>query len=533
MDRRRFIASLASPLLASCEFEHGKPVYAGDLLGPDMALGHKLRDGQFDTTAVETRRVPIAIIGGGIGGLSAAWRLAKRGISQFKLFELEGTAGGNARGGETGGIAHPLGAHYLPFPTMESRSVRELLADLGVLLGDPAATAPRYDERYVVGPPQERLYIQGLWQESVLPRIGASKRDLEQYQRFDDLVNRYRQQRDTAGNKAFALPSALSSPAPELRELDKQNFRDFLRAQGLDSPLLHWYADYGCRDDYGAHAGATSAWAGLHYHAARDGLVTDADPRGVLTWPEGNGWLSKQLSTWIQARAPQSIETRSPCVRLQTASGHAEFDIYSAREDRLIRYRADQVIWAAPVQVLARVWADAPAELRQAASGMEVSPWLVANLSLAHLPIDAGPVGLSWDNVLHDSPALGYVVATHQVVAVKPGATVLTYYWPLDDQPPAAARQRLYQTPWQSWAEAILTELSRPHPGLREALTRIDIWRWPHAMARPTPGFLTAPLRAMLANLKQPLSLAHADLSGISLFEEAHYAGTRAADLAR
>jgi hypothetical protein len=132
--------------------------------------------------------------------------------------------------------------------------------------------------------------------------------------------------------------------------------------------------------------------------------------------------------------------------------------------------------------------------------------------------------------VLHDSPALGYVVATHQSMRVRPGATVLTYYWPLAADTPAAGRRRLLDTPWQTWVETIVTELSRPHPGLRDALQRIDLWRWPHAMARPTPGFLTLAIRKLLADLQGPLAFAHADLSGLSLFEEANYAGVRAAD---
>ena len=532
MDRRAFLAACATPLFASCEYQGGKPVYGGKNLGPDMALGHKLRDGGFGA-AVETRRVPVAIVGGGVGGLSAAWRLAKRGITDFKLFELEAVLGGNARSGISGAIPHPWGAHYLPYPTSESVHIRQLLADLGVLLGDPAAVVPRYDERYIVGVPQERLYIEGLWQEGVLPRIVAKPRDLDQYQRFEAIVSRYKKQRDGAGNKSFAIPSALSSQDETMRRLDGQNFRDWLLARGLDSPLLHWYTNYGCRDDYGAQAANTSAWAGLHYYACRDGLAQDTDHQGVLTWPEGNGWLVRQMAAWIRAKASESLMPQSACVRLQTAGTYAEIDIYSAAENRIIRYRADQVIWAAPAQVLARVWTNPPPALRTAAAQVELSPWLVANLSLDHLPQDAGPASLAWDNVLYDSPALGYVIATHQTISVKPGATVLTYYLPLANEPIAQARKRLLETKWEVWAEGIITELSRPHPGLREALKRIDIWRWPHAMARPVPGFLTLPIRKLLAELKQPLSFAHADLTGISLFEEANYAGVRAADAAR
>ena len=45
-------------------------------------------------------RIPIVIVGGGIAGLSAAWRLDKRGFHDFVLLEMEPHAGGNSRWGE-------------------------------------------------------------------------------------------------------------------------------------------------------------------------------------------------------------------------------------------------------------------------------------------------------------------------------------------------------------------------------------------------------------------------------------------------
>ena len=41
------------------------------------------------------------------------------------------------------------------------------------------------------------------------------------------------------------------------------------RSTGSTSPAMRWYADYACRDDYGALARDTSAWAGVHYFASR------------------------------------------------------------------------------------------------------------------------------------------------------------------------------------------------------------------------------------------------------------------------
>ena len=71
----------------------------------------------------------IAVIGGGISGLSAAWKLAKASVDDFLVLEMEAEPGGNSRAGQSPLVSYPWGAHYLPLPTRESTLVRELLAD--------------------------------------------------------------------------------------------------------------------------------------------------------------------------------------------------------------------------------------------------------------------------------------------------------------------------------------------------------------------------------------------------------------------
>ena len=48
------------------------------------------------------------------------------------------------------------------------------------------------------------------------------------------------------------------------------SFAAWLAENRFDSQPLLWYANYACRDDYGALATDVSAWAGLHYFSSRD-----------------------------------------------------------------------------------------------------------------------------------------------------------------------------------------------------------------------------------------------------------------------
>jgi hypothetical protein len=153
---------------------------------------------------------------------------------------------------------------------------------------------------------------------------------------------------------------------------------------------------------------------------------------------------------------------------------------------------------------------------------------MVANLFLRERPKDRG-FPLAWDNVLYESPSLGYVVATHQR-GLDRGPTVFTYYYPLCDASPREARSRLLAADRAAWADVCLTDLQLAHPEIRALVERLDVCRWGHAMIRPTPGFIWSESRRKAAEPFRGIHFAHSDLSGIALFEEAFYHGVRAAE---
>jgi monoamine oxidase len=526
--RREFIAAGGAALLtAACGGRAAPPLPPGALLAPRHDVGHRLRDGGLPR-ATETRRRAVVIVGAGVGGLCAAWRLRRAGFDDFELVELERAAGGNARWGENAVSAYPWGAHYLPLPTREARAVRLLLADLGVLQGDPLAPSPRYEERFLCFAPHERLYRDGAWHEGLVPlaRAGAAERD--QWQRFQDRMAAFRRLRGADGRRAFAIPMALSSRDAKLVALDAVSMRDWLVAEGFTAEAVHWSVNYGCRDDYGCDYRQVSAWAGIHYFASRDAQAQDADPETVLTWPAGNGWLVQQLL----ARWSPPLTTAALVHRVEPRAREVVVEAYLPDEDRSVAIVAQHVLWAAPAAYAARALAGGESELVAALRSFEYAPWLVANLTLEETPHDRHGAPLSWDNVLYDSPALGYVVATHQSIASHRGPTVLTHYWPLCDEPPPAARKRLLSTPREAWAERILADLARAHPEIRETVRTLDVFANGHAMACPRPGAVWSAARQRVERGGARVHFAHSDASGFSLFEEAQYRGVAAAERA-
>ncbi len=496
------------------------------MVGASHRVGHRLRGAGFPAPQ-ETRRVGVAIVGGGIAGLSAAWRLQKRGYEDFALLELEAEVGGNSRSGENRISPYPWGAHYVPIPSNESTLVRELFEELGVIEGYDAGGLPIYNEQYLVSDPQERLLIHGHWQEGVVPQLGISEQDRAQYQSFFARMDQFKNARGSDGKPAFAIPLEASSQDPRYLALDGKTMAQFMDENGWTSEPLRWYVNYACRDDFGCRLDEVSAWAGIHYFASRTGMGANTGHQAVLTWPEGNGWLVRQLRSKVQAKLrPQALVFRVE----ERPEGSLEVDYVEVATNRAVRLVADRVIFAAPRFVAGRVLPDLASKPPAYLHAFGYAPWMVANITVQHPPAGSG-APLSWDNVSYLSPSLGYVVATHQRLAQYPQAeTVLTYYLPLSETDPATARRMAIARSHGEWCDQIVADLSRMHPGIRNAITNLDVCIWGHAMIRPVPGFIWGRDRQAALQPHGRIHFAHSDMSGISLFEEAQYRGVMAAD---
>ncbi len=155
--------------------------------------------------------------------------------------------------------------------------------------------------------PAERLYLFGRWQEGLIPKVGATDADQAEYAAFTARMNEFKSARGSDGRRAFTIPVDRSSADEKFTALDRLTMSQWLDAQGWKSPKLRWYVDYACRDDFGGSIDQVSAWAGIHYFAARDGVAANADSEVVLTWPEGNGWLEKKIREPIADRVRTGV----------------------------------------------------------------------------------------------------------------------------------------------------------------------------------------------------------------------------------
>lgn len=543
-------ASTVTLGLSGCEPSPPLPSRAsGGFIGPNFESGHRIKSATSPTERVVSRQAQVVIIGGGIAGLGAAWSLKKQGIDDFVVLELEKEAGGNSRAHQINNLACPMGAHYLPVPINPRgrnedpsdglEPVRALLAELELMeFRSGRWQVSAQGERHLCHSPQERLFFRGAWHEGLLPLADVGESSLQAYRRFSDLIQGFQERGGFQLPMGTAADAAITSTRlSERLDLDRVNFKTWLGQQGLDDPHLHWYLDYCCRDDYGSGMASVSAWAGVHYFASRHGFQAPGEnakedltaTSGVFTWPEGNGWLSKKIAATLGER----LQTERLAMHIKPkAKG---LTVRALNSDHVEQWDCQHCILALPLFITQRLLAGSldnqhtVSALQALGRLSEHSSWMVANAYLDRDLRDRGGAAPAWDNVIYGGQGLGYVNAQHQSLAQTNGPTVLTYYHALGEG--REVRKQLLEQPWQFWHTNVVKEFMSAHPDFPEHLKHLDIARFGHAMAVPKPGWHSEPLRnarAHLLNSRAPLSFAHSDLAGYSVFEEAFTLGVRA-----
>lgn len=389
LTRRELLATMlgAPAALAACSTADAVRVSLpdGELVGASHALGHVVRDRGFPRPAEDAwTSIPVVIVGGGVAGLSAAWKLARSGFHDFVLLELEPEPGGTSRSGRSALTAFPWGAHYLPVPFRENDELISLLDEVGIIEGQAPDGEPIGGEQFLVRDPEERVFYRGRWYEGLYLHAGENDDDRRQLAEFQREVDGWLAWRDGTERRAFTIPVAKCSDDSDVMALDKLSFAEWCDEHGFTSARLRWLLDYACRDDYGATLADVSAWAGLFYFASRVRRPGD-EPQPLITWPEGNG----RLVTHLHSRVRDRVRT-----------GAAVFDIvptdrdgmpgvnviaFNSQQSRVVGWHADRVIFAAP-QFLARhvirPYRESPAELASHLNEFQHGSWMVANLHL-------------------------------------------------------------------------------------------------------------------------------------------------------
>ncbi len=517
--RRSFLkiitaATVAGVVLQSCKDAIAKLMIR--LSGTNHILGHRLWASNFPKP-VRQIHIPYLIVGSGISGLSAARQFQKKGIADFLVVELENHFGGNSSSGENRHSKFPLGAHYLPIPNIQDKELMTFLEEEKIILGYDAKGFPIFDERQLTFTPQERLFYKNSWQESLVPKTGNTVAESQEFELFFEKMRHFRTAKGDDGKFLFDIPVAVSSDDPITKAFDKLTMKAWLEASHFTSKLLFDYVNYCCRDDFGLGVDHVSAWAGIHYFAARKHDGTEGDKENVLTWPEGNARLALHLKKY----ANDKIMTNHLVFTVTRSDGKVIVKTFDDIKQETIEIVSDKVIMATPQFVNQYILPDRKA----LAADFHYAPWLLATLTVSDLS-DNLSFPLCWDNVIYGAEGLGYIYDQHQSLQQMQSKKVITYYHSFSSADLRKSRRIIYKKSKDYWKEFVLADLKKAHPNIESVVESIDIQLLGHGMISPIPGFLFGESRIKSSRpIGNQIFFAHSDLSGISVFEEAFHQG--------
>lgn len=518
--RRTFIKKLAAlsiiaavpSLLVSCKDKLIE--IALKLTGTNHILGHRLWLKNFPKPTKEIQ-IPYLIVGGGISGLSAARQFKKKGFEDFLVLELENKLGGNSANGENQYSKFPLAAHYLPLPNLRDKELLNFLEESKIIV-DYKDNLPVFDETQLCFDPNERLFIRNSWQTDLIPRYGNSKEVDNQMDLFLQRMTEFREKKGNDGKYFFDIPMSFCSSDETLNSLDEITMKKWLLNNNFTAEEVLEYVDYCCKDDFGLGIEYVSAWAGIHYFAARKHENKKYDDT-VLTWPEGNGRLVNHLKSSVENK----VLTNHLVYDIQINSNRVNVSVFNAKSNESVTIVAEKVILATPQYITKYL----VPERKSIANNFHYAPWFTASITLTDIS-DNGSFPLSWDNVIYKAKGLGYVYNQHQNLEQIIDKKVITYYYSFSSNDIKKDRKELLKKPIEHWKELVLSDLKIAHPDIDKYISGIEIHRIGHGMISPVPNFLKSKkLKEASESIENKIFFAHSDLAGISIFEEAFHQG--------
>jgi phytoene dehydrogenase-like protein len=517
--RRFFLKSMAVSLVAITFLQSCQEKIITLLIrlsGTNHILGHRLRVKDFPKPSRQIH-IPYLIVGGGISGLSAARQFSKKGIDDFLLIELENHLGGNSSNGENKYSKFPLGAHYLPLPNIKDTELLQFLKEEKIITGFDSNGLPKFDEQQLTFAPDERLFYKNTWQEGLVPKTGNTVEDDIQFKKFFLKMDAFRTGKGVDGKFLFDIPLALSSNEEAVRAFDSITMQQWFNDQGFNSKPLFDYIDYCCRDDFGLGIKYVSAWAGIHYFAARKQDATQDGKDNVLSWPEGNARLAHHLKRYAENKTLKNHLVYD----VKTKNGKVIATVFDAEKKVTIEINADKVIMATPQFVNQYLIKDR----KTLSQNFHYAPWLLATLVVSDLR-DNDSYPLCWDNVIYGSKGLGYIYDQHQSVQQVQSKKVITYYYSFSSSDVKKSRREVYAKKSEHWKQLVFDDLKLAHPNIESVTEEINIHLLGHGMISPVPNFILGEAKKEAAkNIDNKIFFAHSDLSGISIFEEAFHQG--------
>ncbi len=416
--------------------------YAADVDSEDNRICHQVRDGKVFTRPPASARHDVVIVGGGVSGLAAAYRLQHR---DFLLLEKEPHWGGNAYAMEYEGSVYGTGSAFLTKDEYAYHFAKEIgLEPLPV--NSPDGTIIHGE------------LVLDTWGEGVdkLPYAAPVRESFKKFKK-----------------EMLAIDVEKRG-----KELFNQPLSDFLK--GYPEELRQWWDNFG-PSNWGATTGDTAA--GIAIEALQE-MVEESRTDDRYTWPGGLGALTKKLADILQPKYKDRMQTGATTVAVVSEKDEVHVTYMLGGELKTVAAKA--VIMATPKFITRRIVAGLPDKQSDAMQQIRYIPYPVVNLIFDKPVFNHGYDTWCPGNSFTD------VLVADWVIQKRPGYqqkfNILSCYTPIKEE---QRSQLLTEAGARQIAANVLSDFQKMMPGLNVDPVEVHIYRRGHPLYMTTPGLYT------------------------------------------
>jgi protoporphyrinogen oxidase len=417
--------------------------HAAAVDGEDNKICHQVRDSgnQIFKRPPVSKKHDVMIVGGGVSGLAAAYRLQHR---DFLLLEKEPHWGGNAYGMEYEGSAYATGSAFLTIDEYAYSFAKEIGMEL-LPVNSPDTTIVRGE------------LVPDTWGDG-LDKLPYPQPVREGFKKFKKEM--------------------LAINVGKTKGIYDRPFSDFLK--GYPAEIKLWWDTFG-PSNWGAASEETTA--GLAILNLQE-MVDESRVDDRYTWPGGLGAITKKLAEILQPKFNDHMKTGATIVAV--VSEKEEVQVTYMLGGELKTAAAKAVIMATPKFITRRIVEGVPDKQSAAMKQIRYIPYPVVNL------IFDKPVYSHGYDTWCPGIAFTDVVVADWIIQKQPGYrqkfNILTCYTPMKEEDRGYL---LNEIGARKIAANVLTDFQKLMPQFNVDPVEVHIYRRGHPLYMSTPGLYT------------------------------------------